>query len=297
MISDQSHLAKPLQFVHIVLRGSRYLSEGIIMDKLCTRIFGYTKLLWSKSNRWHKGFLIFALIETRIFPGGQVGFHCNDPALSHPYTGDTISWKLLLATVIILPLVVMLIVERKYHTNKRIKPKDQALYWYREYLFGVLLNLITIQLMKSIVGSPRPHFFDTCSPKEALTCEGSEYIESYTCTKAHWLNQSDRSFPSGHTSLAFHAAIYLAYYLTNRSKANSASIIAIQLVLLTSATFCSVSRMSDHRHHWWDVVAGAAISLPLLWYTIRNLCKNFDCSVSDEEAENLKNGTGAYVKT
>lgn len=64
----------------------------------------------------------------------------------------------------------MLIVERKYHSDKTVKPKQQALYWFKEYLFGVLLNLIGIQFIKLIVGSPRPHFFDTCSPKEALTC-------------------------------------------------------------------------------------------------------------------------------
>lgn len=66
----------------------------------------------------------------------------------------------------------MLIIERKYHSDKIVKSKEQALCWYKEYLFGLLINLTIVQLLKTIVGSPRPHFFDTCDPKEAKTCQG-----------------------------------------------------------------------------------------------------------------------------
>ncbi|XP_049700941.2 phospholipid phosphatase 3 [Helicoverpa armigera] len=237
------------------------------------------KLLWSKTNRWHRGFFVFLLVELRVFPERQLGFQCNDPALSHPFTGDTISWKLLLATTVILPLVVMLLVERKYHNDKSGKSK-QAMFWFKEYLFGLLVNLGTVQTLKLLVGSPRPHFFDTCSPKEALTCQGTEYVPKYTCTKAHWISQSDKSFPSGHTSLAVHTAIFLAYYLYRRTITRSNKILLLQVVLLLSAAVCSVSRMWDHRHHWWDVLAGATIAIPVLLYTIYSLCDNFNCKMA-----------------
>ncbi|XP_026739938.1 putative phosphatidate phosphatase [Trichoplusia ni] len=243
------------------------------------------KYLWSKTNRWHRAFFIFFVVESKVLPAGQLGFTCNDPALSYPYTGDTISLKLLLATTIVLPLAVMLIVERKYHSDKTVKPKQQALHWFKEYLFGVLLNLIVIQVIKLIVGSPRPHFFDTCSPKEALTCTDSEYVPTYTCTKAHWMSQSDRSFPSGHTSLAVHTGLFLAYYIRRRtSRPSSKTIRLIQAVCIASAVICSVSRMTDHRHHWWDVLAGATLATPILFYTVYSLCENFECTkVSTED--------------
>lgn len=244
------------------------------------------KLLWSKTNRWHGAFFIFAVVELKVLPGGQLGFQCNDPALSHPFTGDTISWKLLLATTVFLPLAVMLLVERIYHYDKTVRHK-QAMCWFKEYLFGVLINLVTVQTLKLIVGSPRPHFFDTCSPKEALTCQGSEYVSSYTCTKAHWVSQSDRSFPSGHTSLAVHTGLFLAYYLHRRTSCPTTSkILIIQILCVATAVLCSVSRMTDHRHHWWDVLAGAVIAAPVLLWTIYSLCGDFKCtnktSISDE---------------
>ncbi|XP_075981447.1 phospholipid phosphatase 1-like [Anticarsia gemmatalis] len=241
------------------------------------------KYVWSKTNRWHRGFLIFLLVELRVLPGGQLGFTCNDPALSYPFTGDTISWKLLLATTILLPLAFMLIVERNY-SNKSVNSKQQALCWYKEYLFGILINLVIVQTLKLIVGSPRPHFFDTCDPKEAKTCQGSEYVPSYTCTKAHWLMQSDRSFPSGHTSLAVHTGIFLAYYLHRRtSSPRTKGVLSIQFVCIAVAVLCGVSRMTDHRHHWWDVLAGVVIAAPVLFYTINSLCGNFECSNTDVE--------------
>lgn len=237
------------------------------------------KLYWSKTNRWHRVFLIFLIVELRLVPGGQVGFWCNDPALSHPFTGDTVNWKWLLVTTIFLPLVVMLLAERKYHRNEKskLKMKSQVLAWYTEYLFGLLLNVTVVQTLKLMVGSPRPHFFDTCQPEEALSCQGSEYVQTYTCTKAVWQHQSDKSFPSGHTSLALHAGIFIAYYMRRRAE-DTRAIWSLQGLTLLSALYCSVSRLSDHRHHWWDVLAGATLALPILLYTILFLCKNFECS-------------------
>lgn len=51
--------------------------------------------------------LIFLIVELRLIPGGQFGFHCNDPALSYTYNGDTISWKWLMAVTISLPLAIV----------------------------------------------------------------------------------------------------------------------------------------------------------------------------------------------
>ncbi|XP_053614802.1 phospholipid phosphatase 1-like isoform X2 [Plodia interpunctella] len=223
------------------------------------------KQLWSKTNRWHR--------LVHYLPSNQLGFECNDPALSHPFTGDTISWKWLLGVVLFLPLVVMLIVERKYNADvKTDQSKQQAVFWYKEYLYGTLLNLTIVHILKISVGSPRPHFFDTCSPKEAETCQGSEFVSSYTCTKAHWVSQSDKSFPSGHTSLAIHAGLFIAYYLQRRGRRRWA-----QLLSAGGAALCGGSRLRDRRHHWWDVLAGALVAAPILIYTIHTLCDNFQC--------------------
>ncbi|CAH2042048.1 unnamed protein product, partial [Iphiclides podalirius] len=240
------------------------------MDKL--------KNYWSKTNRWHRVIFLFLVVELKVIPGGQLGFYCNDPALSHPYTGDTISWKWLLGVTVLLPLVVMLIVERQQHNNENTEAgRRLALRWYKEYLYGVLINLTVVQTMKLVVGSPRPHFFDTCQPQEALTCVGQEYVSSYTCTKAYWLTQSDKSFPSGHTSLALHAGLFVAYYLGRRCVLRPKAVHVARSACVAAAVYCAVSRLWDNRHHWWDVLAGAFLSGPILHYTIKSLCGDFEC--------------------
>ncbi|XP_013162624.1 PREDICTED: lipid phosphate phosphohydrolase 1-like [Papilio xuthus] len=260
------------------------------MDKL--------KYFWSKTNRWHRVIALFVLVELKVIPGGQLGFQCNDPALSHPYTGDTISWKWLMGITLLLPLVIMLIVERQCNgSEKNDLNKKNALRWYKEYVYGVLINLTIVQTLKLIVGSPRPHFFDTCQPEEAITCVGSDYISSYTCTKAYWLSQSDKSFPSGHTSLGLHAALFIAYYLHRRGASVGRGVVGgAQIVCVLCAAWCGVSRVQDRRHHWWDVLAGAVIAAPILFYTIKSLCKDFSCTnitneVRQEEAKPLDNNS------
>lgn len=42
-----------------------------------------------------------------LIPNQTIGFYCNDPKISHKFTGDTISMALLLAITILLPLLVV----------------------------------------------------------------------------------------------------------------------------------------------------------------------------------------------
>ncbi|RVE53012.1 hypothetical protein evm_002310 [Chilo suppressalis] len=184
------------------------------------------------------------------------------------------------------PNLGLLITERIYNQDKR--SKEQALCWYKEYLFGLLINLTVVQMLKILVGEPRPHFFDTCKPKEASTCTGSEYVSSYTCTKGHWMNYPDTSFPSGHASLGIHTGFFIAYYLHQRTKLNRSSVILpLQIICVVTAVFCGISRITDKRHHWWDVLAGAVIGGTILVYTIFSLCRNFNCAMA-VSVENAK---------
>ncbi len=60
-----------------------------------------------------------------------------------------------------------------------------------------------------------------------------------------------RSFPSGHTSMAFAAASSLY-----RRQGGS-----VGLPALAIATFVGVARVQADKHHWYDAVAGAGIGL------------------------------------
>lgn len=42
----------------------------------------------------------------------------------------------------------------------------------------------------------------------------------------------------------------------------------IQLGVLSFAVVSSLTRITDHRHHWWDVLTGSAIGIITLLYAV-----------------------------
>lgn len=44
----------------------------------------------------------------------------------------------------------------------------------------------------------------------------------------------------------------------------------LQSIFILCASLCSFSRITDHRHHWWDVLAGATIGIVFATATVIN---------------------------
>jgi hypothetical protein len=109
----------------------------------------------------------------------------------------------------------------------------------------------------------RPEFGanSTCSFDVGLT-----YIEDYSCSKegnSRLLYDARKSFPSGHSSLAAYAAVYLGYYFHRRLSSQSTLLLklVLQMVLCCLALFTALSRVTDNKHHWSDVTVGALIGV------------------------------------
>ena len=49
----------------------------------------------------------------------------------------------------------------------------------------------------------------------------------------------------------------------------------LQCVAMLWGICCSVSRITDYRHFWWDVLAGGSLGVIFSMFTIRVFCKNF----------------------
>ena len=95
------------------------------------------------------------------------------------------------------------------------------------------------------------------------------------------LNDSMKSFPSGHSQLAlFSAAFFIVslslnnsschpfpsqVYISKRKSNNFVNILIIffQITALLLAVFCAYSRLVDHRHHLVDVLTGSVIGTVL----------------------------------
>ncbi|XP_046970443.1 phospholipid phosphatase 2-like [Vanessa cardui] len=231
------------------------------------------------------------LLEVGALPSRRSGFRCNDPDLSFPHTGDTISISLIAVITVIVPYLILWAIETILHRddeytikkNKLLASARTAAFIYRDYIYGAVVNLMVLEVVKCVVGSPRPTFFDLCEPDKARTCNGSEYVSSYTCTSSRYSRylqiDSIRSFPSGHTSLSVYCGLFLAWYLQRRAFSwhNRTVLLVplVQILCIIYAVVCPLTRITDHRHHWWDVLAGAIVGMFSVVYTVLVLCKNF----------------------
>ena len=130
------------------------------------------------------------------------------------------------------------------------------------------INCIINIILKSLASTPRPHFYDTCSPdwdRVGLMCDDNNSVkfdislcDKYDDSNYNIIMDSMKSFPSGHSQLSLCCGVFLVLYL-HRRLTSSYNLTLIQMMILTLSLFCAVSRLLDHRHHLVDVVAGSII--------------------------------------
>jgi len=128
--------------------------------------------------------------------------------------------------------------------------------------------------LKNLTGKPRPDVIDRCKPDPAwkesaigLTgwenCTGDPYI----------LRDGFKSWPSGHSSIAFAGLGYLSIYLSgklhildNRGETWKTFLVLIPML---SASMVAVSRIMDARHHPFDVISSSILGMFLAWVSYR----------------------------
>lgn len=149
-------------------------------------------------------------------------------------------------------------------------------------------------LLKVFVGRPRPYFAAIC----VAYVEGSK---SHCTGDAAAVTEARKSFPSGHSSLAFSAAIYLACYIsssvgigafgnaTTRAELKAWKSLAT-LCFPILACFVAASRTVDYHHNYSDVVAGSLIGAAIAFVVVHNRLADLSNIRNDslEEAENLR---------
>ncbi|KAG5344257.1 PLPP1 phosphatase, partial [Acromyrmex heyeri] len=230
--------------------------------------------------------ILLAVLEFLVQPYQQIGFFCNDPKISFKFTGDTISAGVIISFSVAVPLLVIWIAEYIYYSADSYESasyygtRSKLIWrWYGHYTAGILTLTLLCEAMKFMIGEPRPHFLDTCKPREAANCT-NEYIISYTCTNTEvstWsINDCNKSFPSGHAALSVYTSIFLVWYLQNRMP-NRTLFLKPWLQCLTSmwAVTCSITRVGDNRHHWWDVLIGDVLGLLFGLFVVILSCRHF----------------------
>merc|ERR1719153_2003778 len=230
----------------------------------------------------------FVAARLGLIPPYGGTFHCSDPSLEFPYTGDTVSIKILVILITV-PVAVLIFTSELSHSpssslsDRLICTTKRTLVLLSRYLVGLLGTACINLAMKTMLAMPRPHFIATCGPDwENINCQenrgnvnfnlslclnsenGSNYRDIYDAMK---------SFPSGHAQLSWFTAVVAMVYIHQRVGTTYSSLWRywLQLVCFVSAAFISTSRLHDHRHHVQDVVAGALLGTLLGMLTIRTI--------------------------
>lgn len=60
--------------------------------------------------------------------------------------------------------------EKNKFDSGRYEWFKESLRWYRQYILGLIFVFFITDVGKLLIGEPRPHFLDTCLPKEAVNC-------------------------------------------------------------------------------------------------------------------------------
>lgn len=216
------------------------------------------------------GLTVFLLWNFGIIPGKKLGFFCNDYLFSHKYNGDTVTPVMLgIGIGFLYPLIYLLVEYIRQIRLKNTFSQEVLLEFYlyfKQFNIGMLLVGGATEIAKTIVGEHRPHFFYTCLPDGNFNCTNGTYIPTYTCTNPNStfldIIDASRSFPSGHSSLSWFAALYSAYTVHVRlpiKRTGTAFKLFMLILCLSFGLVCSLTRITDRRHHWWDVLIGSLI--------------------------------------
>jgi phosphatidate phosphatase len=129
--------------------------------------------------------------------------------------------------------------------------------------FGcILMANILSNIIKLQVGRPRPDFFDVLGPN--ANCETpqpeelspKEYIECF------------KSFPSGHTVTASAGVMFFVLFLQHAIASDQLTVFFLKVVPFCWTFYVGAMRITEHRHHIEDVLAGMIIGFlfPIVFF-------------------------------
>ncbi|OTB05357.1 hypothetical protein M426DRAFT_29770, partial [Hypoxylon sp. CI-4A] len=203
---------------------------------------------------------------TRMFPltiedtGGVVY-----PQFAYPYRPQIIPSWLDRFLAVSVPLFVFMLIQIRIRS-----------FWdLNNAVIGLIYSLETSSafqvMIKWLIGGLRPYFYDICQPNPSLA-GGTGYkqymytTEVCTVEDARPLWNAMQSFPSGHSTTIWAAAVYLFLYLNAKLKVfanyhpSMWKLLLLYSPILGSVLLCG-SLSLDNSHNWYDILAGAIIGI------------------------------------
>uniref|UniRef100_A0A915JGS0 Phosphatidic acid phosphatase type 2/haloperoxidase domain-containing protein n=1 Tax=Romanomermis culicivorax TaxID=13658 RepID=A0A915JGS0_ROMCU len=147
------------------------------------------------------------------------------------------------------------------------------------FLFGAALCQSLSNVAKYSVGRLRPHFISICKPSFNISiCVNHTYIEEPHCMgDPRRVREGRLSFPSGHSSFAFYTMMFAIFYIQAQLLWPTVRLLLkplVQFTLLCLALATALSRISNYKHHWSDVLAGSILGISCATVMVRVFSQN-----------------------
>lgn len=283
--------------------------------------------------------VLLVLLEKNVLPSHRKGFYCNDNSIRYPYQNDqTVSTKWMFGINYGLSIILYLIGETCFtcqrHCNKNENKSgisrmfESKRRWFIrvfKLIFALswcmAVTLMLTSIIKSTVGSLRPHFMEVCKPD--IMCSDnltSVYHLVYTCqadTSHQYhkiIEEARRSFPSGHSSFSaavmafnilyiqlrytrFNSRLKFKGKVLNASFDTSATYLRpfLQIIAMGVASFIAMSRVTDYHHHLIDVLVGLLLGTTiglLVGEHSMKWIRTLSVTLSLKEFVDVENATG-----
>ncbi|ESO95337.1 hypothetical protein LOTGIDRAFT_117144, partial [Lottia gigantea] len=210
----------------------------------------------------------------------QRGFFCYDESLLHPYKSSTVKVTVLYCVGFSIPIVTLIIVCKQKIAKSANYQRLILTKWVKMWLpilifffFGAALNHLLTNIAKYTLGRLRPHFLTVCQPDYALFNCSMGIIEENVCTgNLKLIKEARVSFPSGHASMITYTMMYALIYLEVRFTWRGLLLMKplLQTMLFCIAYYISMSRISDYKHHWSDVLGGSILGIIIALVMVGN---------------------------
>jgi len=218
------------------------------------------------------------------------GFNCADQSIRYPFKESTVKSIILYVIGMLINLIAIIVLEiqrinkEKVRTvkvcNRSVNRKVYEIYAVIIIFgFGMACSQFSTDATKYWVGRLRPHFYSVCDPvfsKTNLTeiCSDPNqnqyvYVNDYYCRNEEKgqsyekkLKEMRLSFPSGHSSFGMYTMLFFAMYLQYRWPAGHNTQLVkncLQYLAIFFAIFVGMTRISDYKHHWSDVLGGLVL--------------------------------------
>lgn len=219
------------------------------------------------------GLLVFFFLVLEHLKPFERKFSTDNPNLQFPFAEqERVTDNQLYILSFFLPWVTIILVSL-YQKRKSQLSQYDWLNLVSISTLGLLLSFTitacVTDILKVWIARPRPDFLSRCGARKGT--DATKLVGFEVCTMPFGeakLFDGMKSTPSGHSSVSFAGLLYLSLWLVGQFKLSSGHRVLVSSYFIPAlpillATYISLSRAQDYRHHFFDIVFGGAIGIAI----------------------------------